>query len=83
VESNVGITEFQFNITEDEIKDLFADSNNGGTPQTRQEDGPTCEVQDQLTQVGCNLLEPLRQKATQVQFVTPLSKHQMDLTLYT
>jgi len=47
-------------------------------PQTRQENGPTCEVQDQLTQVGCNLLELLCQKATQAQFATPLNKHQMD-----
>ena len=53
-------------MTDDEIRYFFADStNDGGTPRSRQEDGLTHQVQEQLTkqtQVGRNSLEPLSLK---------------------
>ena len=35
------------------------------------------QLTKQITQVGCNLLEPLCQKATQAWFVISLNKHQI------
>ena len=82
MERDLDITKFEFNMTDDEIRYFFADStNDGGLPQSRQEDGLTHQVQEQLAkqkQVGHNSLKPLSLKATQVRFATPLNEHQMD-----
>ena len=50
MERNLDIAKFEFNMTDDEIRYFFANStNDGGTPQSKQEDKLAHKIQDQLT----------------------------------
>ena len=81
VERDLNIADFEFNMTDNQIKEFFADSNGGGRPQSRQDEAviTTYKTQDQPKQLQLvNKPETINQKATQVRFASPLSEHQME-----